>query len=331
MKAVETQYYNENLYNYLSKRDAPRISIITPSFNQGGFIEETISSVLNQNYPNLEYIIIDGKSNDNTIEILKKYSDRITYWVSEKDNGQAHAINKGLKKCTGDIIGWLNSDDYLEPHSLFVLAKAFSMITGPAIISGAFKSIKNNKIVWKPSVSNKINPVKVTLKEQDLLRCWKNTLPQPSTYWNKEAFEINEELDTSFDFAMDLEYWLRARKNKIPIYRISVIISTFRYHNNSKTSSQQEKLSHDLNRLSFAYIKNPLQRTPYKIEKYIWLKSINIMREAIERTKVNKSQSLGIFIRSIINFPFIIFIKPRYFGSYIYHLIFGWNPDSLKA
>src|SRR5688572_2633651 len=104
----------------------PKISIITPSYNQGEYIEKTILSVLEQNYPNLEYIIIDGGSTDNSTEIIRKYADRITYWISEPDKGQSDAINKGLKLATGDIVNWLNSDDYYEPGALFKVAEAFN-------------------------------------------------------------------------------------------------------------------------------------------------------------------------------------------------------------
>jgi glycosyltransferase involved in cell wall biosynthesis len=104
----------------------PKITIITPSFNQGKYIERTIQSVLSQDYPNLEYIIIDGGSTDQTVDIIKKYERHLKYWVSEKDNGQSHAINKGLKYATGDIINWLNSDDYLEPQALNVIAESFN-------------------------------------------------------------------------------------------------------------------------------------------------------------------------------------------------------------
>src|SRR3954469_25975702 len=93
----------------------PKISIVTPSFNQEQFLEETILSVLNQHYPNLEYIIIDGGSKDNSVDIIKKYADRLTFWISEPDKGQSDGINKGLCRCTGEIVTWLNSDDcYLE-------------------------------------------------------------------------------------------------------------------------------------------------------------------------------------------------------------------------
>src|SRR4051812_48252088 len=93
----------------------PKISIVTPTLNQGNFIEETILSVIGQNYPNLEYIILDGGSTDNTIEIIKKYEKHLAYWSSEPDKGQSDAINKGFKIATGDILGWINSDDYYMP------------------------------------------------------------------------------------------------------------------------------------------------------------------------------------------------------------------------
>src|SRR5665213_810473 len=105
----------------------PKISIITPSYNQADYLEQTIWSVLDQNYPNLEYIIIDGGSSDGSVEIIKKYSDRLTYWVSEKDEGLYHAIQKGFEKSTGAIMGWLNSDDMLHRNSLFSIAEILSL------------------------------------------------------------------------------------------------------------------------------------------------------------------------------------------------------------
>ena len=109
----------------------PKISIITPSFNQGKFIRDTIESVLNQNYPNLEYFIIDGGSSDNTLDVLRQNQGYLT-WVSEKDNGQADAINKGIRMSTGEIITFINSDDYYLPNTLFKVADLF--LTHPEIV-----------------------------------------------------------------------------------------------------------------------------------------------------------------------------------------------------
>ena len=104
----------------------PKISIVTPTYNQGSYIEECIQSILDQGYPNLDYIIIDGGSIDNTVDIIKKYQDQLSYWVSEKDEGLYDALNKGFKKATGEIFGWLNSDDILHRKSLFTVADIFN-------------------------------------------------------------------------------------------------------------------------------------------------------------------------------------------------------------
>src|SRR5665647_1802387 len=114
----------------------PKISIVTPSFNQGRYIEQTIQSVINQNYPNLEYIIIDGGSTDDTIEVIKKYEKHISFWISEPDKGQADAINKGFAKCTGDIFNWINSDDYYEPETFKKLSNLFTTHKAVNVVCG---------------------------------------------------------------------------------------------------------------------------------------------------------------------------------------------------
>jgi glycosyltransferase involved in cell wall biosynthesis len=127
-----------------------KISIITPSFNQGKFIEETIQSVFSQEYTNLEYIIIDGNSTDNSIDIIQKYSEQLSYWISEKDHGQAAAINKGFNIASGDIIGWLNSDDILLPGALDKISNAFISHPDIDVVYGDYFFIdENSKILLK--------------------------------------------------------------------------------------------------------------------------------------------------------------------------------------
>ncbi len=137
----------------------PKISIVTPAYNQGQYIEETIRSLLLQNYPNLEYIIIDGGSNDDTLEIIKKYEPWLTYWVSEKDKGQSNAINKGIEKCTGEWFNWLNSDDYLLPDALFHLSQKIpDPSAGITVVSGNALQKKLNGSIAKMPDRDTLNP-----------------------------------------------------------------------------------------------------------------------------------------------------------------------------
>ena len=120
-----------------------KISIITPSFNQGHYLEQTIDSVLSQNYSNLDYIIIDGGSTDNSVDIIKKYEKHLSYWVSEKDSGQSEAINKGINKASGEIINWLCSDDYLESDALKIINEAFKE-ENINVVSGRFRQFQDD-------------------------------------------------------------------------------------------------------------------------------------------------------------------------------------------
>ena len=124
------------------KKNYPKISIVTPNYNCDKFLEETIKSIINQNYPNLEYIIIDGGSTDNSIEIIKKYDKYISYWISEEDSGMYEAIQKGFDKSTGDIMAWLNADDKYHPNALFTIAKIFT---------------QNQKINWLTGINSFYN------------------------------------------------------------------------------------------------------------------------------------------------------------------------------
>jgi len=182
----------------------PKISIVTPSFNQGVFLEETIQSVLSQNYPNLEYIIIDGGSKDNSVDIIKQYASRLTYWESERDRGFGHAINKGFARATGSIICWLNSDDVLLPGALLAVGKYFAQYPDTGLVFGD-RHIINDR-------SELLSKRKYFFYLPGQLRFAK-TLPQECTFWRREAFEkagpyLNEELK----FAIDLELWCRLSK-----------------------------------------------------------------------------------------------------------------------
>lgn len=208
----------------------PKISIITPSFNQGRFIEQTIRSVLLQNYPNLEYIIIDGGSTDETLDVISKYSPWITHWTSEKDNGQADALNKGFRMATGDIFAWINSDDYYERDALFTVARRFKQKPFD-FFCGTSKMIAEDGHLIQELYTEKID-------SRTLLNYWKPHFcpPQPSLFFQKNVFIELGELNVDLRYAMDYDFWLRG-SSKFRFETQRVNLSYYRIHNDSKTGS----------------------------------------------------------------------------------------------
>ncbi len=209
--------------------DYPKISIVTPSYNQGQFIEETIRSILLQNYPNLEYIIIDGGSNDETAEVIMKYEKWITYWVSEKDNGQSHAINKGLTKCTGKVFNWLNSDDYFTPNALEVVGANF-------FNSGCYSLIGHVKDFPKPLVyRTRLRSLEETIAYANLV--------QPGTFFDLETIKELGGVHEDCNYMMDAEMWLKFlfTYGIEKVKKVDDILVNFRFHADSKTVSQNEK------------------------------------------------------------------------------------------
>ena len=194
--------------------DYPRISIVTPSYNQGQFIEQTIRSVLLQDYPNLEYIIIDGGSTDNTTEIIKKYEQYITYWVSEPDLGQYDAINKGFDRATGDIMAWLNSDDVYFPFAFKTVASIMSRLTEVEWLTTL------NPACWDwHGYCREISAIAGYSKEAFLdgyYSPWLENhnyigwIQQESTFWRRSLWsKVGSHLRTEFNFASDFDLWTR--------------------------------------------------------------------------------------------------------------------------
>ncbi|WP_053058009.1 glycosyltransferase family 2 protein [Rubrobacter aplysinae] len=179
----------------------PKISIVTPSFNQAEYIEKTILSVLDQGYPNLEYIIMDGGSDDGSAEIIERYSDHLAYWQSQPDEGQTDALAKGFEKSTGDIQGWLCSDDLLEPHTLQEVAKTFTRNPDWQVAYG--------DSLWIDGEDNPIQPKKEIPFNRFIWMYDYNYLSQPSTFWRRELYEKVGGLDPSFNLAMDADLWAR--------------------------------------------------------------------------------------------------------------------------
>jgi len=184
----------------------PRISIVTPSYNQGQFIEETIRSVLLQGYPNLEYIIIDGGSSDGSVEIIKKYEPWLAYWVSEKDRGQSHAINKGLFRSTGEILAWLNSDDLLIWGSLAAAARVMAKINMHVPAIGLGRRIY---IDADSTVTGYMSYFTGQTYAQWVAWGVSRGPMQESTFWNRAAWETYGPLNETLFAAFDLDFFLR--------------------------------------------------------------------------------------------------------------------------
>lgn len=218
----------------------PLISIVTPSYNQGGFIRETIESVLNQEYPNIEYWVIDGGSSDSTISVLKEYeADPRFHWLSEKDRGQSDAINKGLLRCRGELFTWLNSDDCLLPHALSRVAAVWISAKQPVLIYGLARFIDHvgNDLGYCPIQSR-------TITLNSLL--WSESLPiQPATFVPTSSVRAVGGVDLSLHYAMDLDLWIRLAEH-LPIKHISADLALYRLHGAAKTVALSVKFIDDL-------------------------------------------------------------------------------------
>jgi len=207
-----------------------KISVVIISYNQGQYLEETINSVINQSYHNKEIILIDGGSSDNSIDIIKKYSDKFYYWISEPDNGQSDALIKGFDKCTGDLIGWINSDDLLLPEALqAIINKANKVGNCNGVFYGGFYFVDTNGKPQEKFKNNKFNYfISKTLGPN---------ISQPGTFFSKKAYENIGGLNTTFSYAMDLDLFCNFLFNDYPFYYTGKFHAEFRKHSFQKGHS----------------------------------------------------------------------------------------------
>jgi glycosyltransferase involved in cell wall biosynthesis len=205
----------------------PRVTIVTPSFNQGEFLEDTILSVLGQRYPNLEYMILDGGSTDCSVDIIRRYQDELAFWASEPDGGQSAAVNRGLGKATGDILCWLNSDDMLLPGALRHIAGKLDT-NRPELVFGNCLHFTNGVATTAGSDVRRWHG----MSNLDLI----DYIVQPATFWTRAAWETTGPLDERMVYAFDWDWFIRARRSGVSMVPDDRYLAIYRTHDVRKTS-----------------------------------------------------------------------------------------------
>ena len=212
----------------------PKISIITPCFNAVKYIEQTILSIINQEYENLEYIFIDGGSTDGTVDIIRKYEDKIAFWISEPDHGQSDAINKGISKATGDIFNWINADDYLEPRVLETIAKKY-LETSFQVLCSQTNLVDNNGSFIRINPATEAN---WSFQKHMIY----HGLNQQGMFWNMNVIRLLKGVNKDFNYSMDLDLWKRflLTCGLKEVYQINLVTANFRLLETSKTGADFE-------------------------------------------------------------------------------------------
>jgi len=253
----------------------PRITVVTPSFNQGKFIEETMKSVVNQDYPNLEYIVIDGGSTDDSIEIIKKYADKLAYWVSEKDNGQTHAINKGFERATGDIITWINSDDVYCEESLLTIGSYFSAHNDCYWLAGNLLFMDESGHAYIRKYPNSAR----WLEKNAMMSIY-----QPNVFLRRNLLKSIGFPREEFHMTMDYEWFCRIAQ-QYSIHIIDRDIAKFRWHPDSKSSSVPNSLNQQMyHREAISIIRKYHNRFAWFIDRFpkmtlfLWFRIEKLMR-----------------------------------------------------
>jgi GT2 family glycosyltransferase len=234
------------------------VSVVTPSFNQASYLEQTLRSVLDQEYPSLEYLVVDGASSDGSVDVIRKYADQLAWWVSEKDSGQGEAINKGLARAKGEITAWLNSDDYYLPGAIASASRIFEQDPDIALVYGDMLAVDEHG-----KTTNVLKYGQLSL--EDLL-CFQ-IIGQPAVFFRRDAYEKAGGLDTSFHFLLDHHLWIRiAQQGKI--VHVPQVWAAARYHPQAKNVLKAAEFGQEAFRiLDWAKSQPGLAETAAKVER----------------------------------------------------------------
>jgi len=256
-----------NLESNPSKTKLPSISIVIPNFNGGQTLAKTIESIINQQYPELEIIVIDGGSTDNSLDVIKEYDSYLSLWVSEKDNGQSDAINKGFSKCTGEIVNWLCSDDQLLPGALLEVGQRFATSPEIDILAGSSRLVyihENNRVYIKRPTPKRIK-----------LMPARNAIAQPSCFYRRKLLNRSTPIDESYHYAMDFELWNYFKSLGATWACTDTELSVAFQDGRNKSSTGGDKVTLELERIYNTYVNEfiPLtfwhRRLRYPLEKFL--------------------------------------------------------------
>ena len=240
----------------------PRITVVTPSFNQAAFLERTILSIVNQNYPNLEHIIVDGGSTDGSVDIIRKYEKHLAWWVSEPDEGQSQAINKGLKRATGDWVAWQNSDDLYYPGTFYELAAAAKKFPQAGLIIGDVMLIDEADVPFRE--------MRYTKPTYNALRAEGMVLTNQAAFWRRTTQDaiglLNEQLHCSFDY----EWFLRIVRSTKGAH-VTRVWGALRYHEQTKSSTQSATFTEESRLVLAGREMKTWQIALYRLRRYFLL------------------------------------------------------------
>lgn len=214
-----------------------RISVVTPSYNQGGYLEETIRSVLDQKYPDLEYIVMDGGSTDGSVDIIRKYEDRMAHWQSERDAGQADALRRGFWMATGEVFAWINSDDRLEPGALAAVGDFFSLHPETDLAYGNLDFI--DAAGKRLFTAYPVLDLRILIYENPFV-------PQQAMFWRRGLYEKIGGIDPALRFAMDFDLTLRFLRERPRVAKIDRVLGSFRVHPEAKSSTIRDVMRREV-------------------------------------------------------------------------------------
>ncbi|MEW5847191.1 MAG: glycosyltransferase family 2 protein [Myxococcota bacterium] len=223
--------------------NVPLISVVMPSYNQGHFIEEAITSVLGQDYPHKELIVMDGGSTDETVEVLRRYDRHLAYWQSTKDGGQANAINLGFQRARGQVLCWLNSDDMYLPCALTKVMRAIGDVQRPALVFGGCLHFTEGAVNGFAALPDRFERERLTYADD---------YDQPSTFWTRALWEQTGPLDESYHFIFDWDWFIRASRI-CDFTRLGAYLSIYRAHSSHKTGTGGDRRQQEVMRLTRQY------------------------------------------------------------------------------